>query len=163
MGSDIKIYYTKGGDKLVKLKPQYIFDLYLPDDYDDIEITVDEIHDMLSNMDSSDLAHIILENIDDHHVVREQDNVRHIEKEYHIKQTQSYSTLQFPRLSIPLTGDELQNEIVQAMKYERSFVKYKLTGEGVNKYLSPEYKKKLNLMGISCYEENNYLCLHWDE
>lgn len=162
--SKIKIYHTKDGSRLVKLKPEFTFDLYIDDDIDDNisddKITPDMIYDVLSSLDSADLADIMLDHIQSNRIVTEEDDIPHEEDiPNHKDLIITDDDIKPPKFDpLPVTISDLKKDIVNAMNNGRGYIMYRSDTN-----IKPEDKSELNLLGFSCYYDNKYICIRWDE
>lgn len=157
---NIVLYTDKYGDRLVKFKANFIFDVYssLFDDLELDEVTEEQAMDALLEMDLSDLGEILINNIKESSIVRESDDIEHVddEPESELKNEPDLPYFNFPELKIPIKISDLLPEIKTAIDNDRRFIVYK-----TNSDLYPTDYEKLKGMGIFAHKEKNQLSLRW--
>ena len=155
MENNIKIYHIDD-EKFVKVRFNFTMDIPINDDIEKIDIN--GVEDAIFNIDSSDLANSILDNIKNMYIVKESDNVEHIDVKYEeslIDDSVSVDCLIETKLQIDLLCNSIQVEMNKGNKFTIFSVKS-------NEYFHTDDIKKLADFGCLIYRENNDYYVSWN-
>jgi hypothetical protein len=155
MENGIKIYHNDD-EKFVKVKFEFIMNV--PIDNELTNINDEVVHDAIMNLDSSDLADTILDNIDNCYIIKKSDKIKHIKvkENYVLKIDVDDSLHKIEYLSLSLLIDTIQCEMNKGNKFTIFSVKS-------NEYFTTYDLESLINFGYSIYRENNDYYVSWDK
>jgi hypothetical protein len=147
----IKIYKDSYGDKFVKVKVEFIMDV--PIDEDAIEINKDDVNNTIMQIDSSDLADEIFQNMDNFHIITNIDNVKHIEKKYE-SHDEIFKPIEIEYLPVELLTKIVKLEIDKGNEFAEICVSY-------NQRFSSDDLEKIKKIGFEVNFDNNKYWITW--